>query len=85
MSDLGIVTAQPPLFGQRRAVINDNSISRVEKRSVPLTRLVALFWTWRQRATERGYLVTSDHRLRLDLLAAGQEIESEVAKPFWRS
>ena len=72
-------------FGQRRAVINDNPISRVEKTFAPLTRLVALFWTWRRRSTERGYLVTSDHRLRLDLLAAGQAIEGEVSKPFWRS
>lgn len=84
MSDPGIVTAQPLLFGQRRAVINDNSISPVEKRVV-LTRLVALVRTWRKRATERGYLVASDHRLRLDLLTTGQEIESEVSKPFWRS
>jgi len=44
-------------FGQRRALINGNPISRVEKRSVPLIRLVALFWTWRKRAAERGYLV----------------------------
>jgi len=72
-------------FGQRRALISGNSISQVEKRSVPLIRLVALFWTWRKRATERGYLVNSDHRLRLDLLATRQEIDSEVSKPFWRS
>ena len=72
-------------FGQRRALIGGNSISRVEKRSLPLTRLVALFWAWRRRSIERGYLVTSDHRLRLDLLTTGQEIESEVSKPFWRS
>ena len=72
-------------FGQRRALISGYSISQVEKRSVPLIRLVALFWTWRKRATERGYLVNSDHRLRLDLLATRQEIDSEVSKPFWRS
>ena len=51
----------------------------------PLTRLVARFRAWRRRGLERGYLVTSDHRLRLDLLTTGQEIESEVSKPFWRS
>ena len=72
-------------FGQRRALINGNPISRVEKRSVPLIRLVALFWIWQKRATERGYLVTSGHRLQLDLLATRQEIDSEVSKPFWRS
>ena len=72
-------------FGQRHAVISDNSISRVEKRSMPLIRLVALFRAWRRRSTERGYLVTSDHRLRLDLLTTRQEIEREVSKPFWRS
>jgi len=72
-------------FGQPRAAISGNSISQAEKRSLPLIRLVALFWTWRKRATERGYLVNSDHRLRLDLSATGQEIESEVSKPFWRS
>ena len=71
-------------FEQRRAVIHDNPLSRLKKRPLPLTRLVALFWTWRKRATERGYLVASDHRLRLDLLTTGQEIESEVSKPFWR-
>ena len=79
------MTIFPTGFGQRRAVIRDTSISRIEKRFVPLTRLVALVRTWRKRATERGYLVASDHRLRLDLLATGQEIESEVLKPFWRS
>ena len=72
-------------FRQRRALISGNSISRVEKRSAPLIRLVALFWTWQKRATERGYLVTSGHRLQLDLLATRQEIDSEVSKPFWRS
>ena len=72
-------------FGQQRVAISGNSISQSEKRSLPLTPLVALFWTWRKRATERGYLVNSDHRLRLDLSATGQEIESEVSKPFWRS
>jgi len=72
-------------FGQRRALINGDSVGWIERRSVALTRLVALFWTWRKRATERGYLVTSDHRLRLDILATGQEIESEVSKPVWRS
>ena len=72
-------------FGQQRVAISGNSISQSEKRSLPLTPLVALFWTWRKRATERGYLVNSDHRLRLDLLAAGQELEGEVSKPFWRS
>ena len=51
----------------------------------PLTWLVARFRAWRRRGIERGYLVTSDHRLRLDLLAAGQELEGEVSKPFWRS
>ena len=79
------MTIFPTGFGQRRAVIRDTSISRIEKRFVPLTRLVALVRTWRKRATERGYVVASDHRLRLDLLATGQEIESEVLKPFWRS
>ena len=72
-------------FGQRRAFINDNPISPVEKTFAPLTRLVVLFWTWRRRSTERGYLVNSDHRARLDLLATRQEIDSEVSKPFWRS
>ena len=51
----------------------------------PLAGLVARFRAWRRRGVERGYLVTSDHRLRLDLLTTGQEIESEVSKPFWRS
>ena len=79
------MTIFPTSFGQRRTVIRDTSISRIEKRFVPLTRLVALVRTWRKRATERGYLVASDHRLGLDLLATGQKIESEVSKPFWRS
>ena len=79
------MTIFPTGFGQRRAVIRYTSISRIEKRLVPLTRLVALVRTWRKRATERGYLVASDHRLGLDLLATGQKIESEVSKPFWRS
>ena len=79
------MTIFPTGFGQRRAVIRDTSISRIEKKFVPLTRLVALVRTWRKRATERGYLVASDHRLGLDLLATGQKIESEVSKPFWRS
>ena len=79
------MTIFPTGFGQRRAVIRDTSISRIEKRFVPLTRLVALVRTWRKRAIERGYLVASDHRLGLDLLATGQKIESEVSKPFWRS
>jgi uncharacterized protein YjiS (DUF1127 family) len=79
------MTIVPTGFGQRRAVIRDTSISRIEKRFVPLARLAALLRTWRKRATERGYLVASDHRLRLDLLTTGQEIESEVSKPFWRS
>ena len=51
----------------------------------PLTWLLARFRAWRRRSIERGYLVTSDYRLRLDLLTTGQEIESEVSKPFWRS
>jgi hypothetical protein len=72
-------------FGLRRAVFSDHSIGRVEKNPAFMTRLVNRFWVWRKRATERGYLVTSDHRLRLDLLATGQEIKSEVTKPFWRS
>ena len=79
------MTIFPTGFGQPRAVIRDTSISRIEKKFVPLTRLVALVRTWRKRATERGYVVASDHRLRLDLLATGQKIESEVSKPFWRS
>ena len=79
------MTIFPTGFGQPRAVIRDTSISRIEKKFVPLTRLVALVRTWRKRATERGYLVASDHRFRLDLLATGQKIESEVSKPFWRS
>ena len=79
------MTTSPTGFGQRRAVIRDTSISRIEKRFVSLTRLVALVRTWRKRTTERGYLVASDHRLQLDLLATGQKIESEVSKPFWRS
>jgi hypothetical protein len=29
--------------------------------------------------------VTGDRRLRFDLLASGQDIASEVAKPLWRS
>ena len=70
---------------QQRAVISDNSIGRVKKRSVPVFRLFSLFWTWRKRVIERNYLLNSDHRLRLDLLATQQEIESEVSKPFWRS
>ncbi len=79
------MTIFPIGFGQRQAAIRDTSISRIEKRFVPLTRLVALVRAWRKRATECGYLVASDHRLRLDLLATGQLIESEVSKPFWRS
>ena len=51
----------------------------------PLTWLVARFRAWRRHSTERGYLVNSDHRLRLDLLAAGQEFAGEISKPFWRS
>jgi len=72
-------------FAQRRAIIRDDLNNWIEKRSVLVIWLVALFRTWRKRATERGYLVTSDHRLRLDLLATRQDIESEVSKPFWRS
>ena len=79
------MTIFPTGFGQPRAVIRDTSISRIEKRFLPLTWLFALIRTWRKRATERDYLVGSDHRLRIDLLATGQEIESEVSKPFWRS
>jgi uncharacterized protein YjiS (DUF1127 family) len=79
------MTIFPTGFWQPRAVIRDTSVSRIQKRFVPLTRLVALVRTWRKRATERDCLVASDHRLRLDFLATGQRIESEVSKPFWRS
>ena len=79
------MTIFPTGLGRRQAAIRDTSISRIEKRFVPLTRLVALVRAWRKRATERAYLVARDHRLLLDLLATGQKIESEVSKPFWRS
>ena len=70
---------------QQRAIIRDDFIHRGEKRSMLLFRLAAMFLTWRKRATERDYLLTSDHRLRVDLLASDQQLEREVAKPFWRS
>ena len=57
----------------------------LQTRGAPLTWLVARFRAWRRRSTERGYLVNSDHRLRLDMFAAGQAIEGEISKPFWRS
>lgn len=47
--------------------------------------LIALHRIWRRRVTERGYLLTSDHRLRLDMEASGQDIAQEVAKPLWRA
>jgi hypothetical protein len=50
-----------------------------------LVWLTALYRTWLRRSVERGYLHTSDSRLRLDLEAGGQDIAQEVAKPFWRS
>ncbi len=68
-----------------QALLNHLSIRRIESKFAPLTGLVALYRTWRKRATEREYLVQSDHRLRIDLLATRQEIESEVSKPFWQS
>lgn len=70
---------------QQRAVISENLISPVNKKSTLLFRLAAIFRTWRKRSIERNYLLVSDYRLRLDLLATRQEIESEVSKPFWRS
>lgn len=82
-------------FRQWQTLISSNSISWVKKRyaspqltyvtaSATAFRLVAVFWSWRKRAIERNYLLNSDHRLRLDLFATRQDIESEVVKPFWR-
>jgi hypothetical protein len=30
------------------------------------------------------YLLTSEHRLRVDLVATGQDIAAEVVKSFWQ-
>ena len=49
-----------------------------------LAWIKALHRTWRQRSTERRYLLTSDYRLRVDLVATGQDIAAEAAKPFWQ-
>jgi len=49
-----------------------------------VTWLIVQYRTLRQRARERDQLINSDHRLRLDLVASGQDIDQEVAKSLWR-
>jgi uncharacterized protein YjiS (DUF1127 family) len=84
--------AAPSPVGMERDNINSllvgvstNIASTVRPAAHGSSSLIALFRAWRRRRAEIGYLANSDHRLQLDLLATGQSIESEMAKPFWRS
>jgi uncharacterized protein YjiS (DUF1127 family) len=47
-------------------------------------RIGALFGTWRQRIRERDAFAHLDERDLRDLGLSKWEVETELAKPFWR-
>ncbi len=53
-------------------------------RSGLVTEIGATFRTWRRRIEERRAFAQLDHRDLRDMGLTQWEVESELAKPFWR-
>ena len=49
-----------------------------------VARIGDLFWTWRRRIQDRQAFAHLDQRDLRDMGLSQWEVETELAKPFWR-
>lgn len=49
------------------------------------TRILDNIWLWQQRAQQRYHLQQLNEAMLKDIGLTRADIESEVAKPFWRA
>lgn len=49
------------------------------------TRILDNIWLWQQRAQQRHHLQQLNDTMLKDIGLTRADIESEVAKPFWRA